>query len=730
MGRTEVEDALDRLDTLTKEETSMAVTRNLEVTHRVNGNVMAVKGTVHNIDGNVEAIKEVIRVVNDSVEDVISNVDGNIKGTKELAENIDDNVKATKALTEDVGDNVEVIQGIARSVDHNVKRPNMLLRTWLSAPDPSINHNTACKTQHGGTATWFIQSSTFRDWKENGSLFGCREKHPLDATKRNVRGLLTSLLFQLGDDCDRCRDILHQLYTTCRDGSEQPSVAALAGSLKEMLSLPEQLPIFIIVDALDECPNTTGTPSAREEVLDFVECLVGSNHSNLFICVTSRPEQDIQTILGPLAPASRRVSLHEEDGQRKDIDSYIRSFVLNDRECGDGEKKIENSFRWAFCQLDTLRRCLASSIRKALNELPNTLDDTYERALQEIPKEKRRHAYRLFQCLVAAIRPLRVDELALMLAIRFDADRSPSLMEGWRPENPEEVCSPEFLTSDRLETSEVGNICNYHITFDAAHTILAQACLAVLLQLDEKVDEERLETFPLAFYAAEHWVKHAKFEGVALRIQDDMERLFNPHNPYLAAWGHARHPLAKHPSPLNATALYYASLCGFSGVASYIICTHGEDVNALSGYHGTPLRAASYKGHIDVVRVLLDHGANVNTIDKKKTPLTSAYGGRHLEIVRLLLEHGADVDAWDDFDDPVLNGASQNGQAEVVHLLLQHNADVNSRGNFLEVVQLLLEHGADVNSRDDEDRTPYQVAESVGLTEIAQLLLEHRAEKE
>jgi ankyrin repeat protein len=475
---------------------------------------------------------------------------------------------------------------------------------------------------------------------------------------------------------------------------------------------------------------------------------------------------------------------------------------------------ISVRFRWAFCQLDTLRRCLASSIRKALNELPNTLDDTYERALQEIPKEKRRHAYRLFQCLVAAIRPLRVDELALMLAIRFDADRSPSLMEGWRPENPEETllsaCSTlitiiekeeskivqfshfsvrEFLTSDRLETSEVGNICNYHITFDVAHTILAQACLAVLLQLDEKVDEERLETFPLAFYAAEHWVKHAKFEGVALRIQDDMERLFNPHNPYLAAWvriydvdqGHARHPLAKHPSPLNATALYYASLCGFSGVASYIICTHGEDVNALSGYHGTPLRAASYKGHIDVVRVLLDHGANVNTIDKKKTPLTSAYGGRHLEIMRLLLEHGADVDAWDDFDDPVLNGASQNGQAEVVHLLLQHNADVNSRGslgwtplqgasffgqtkvvqllldhgadidalsschyrwhplgplhiairrNFLEVVQLLLEHGADVNSQDDEDRTPYQVAESVGLTEIAQLLLEHSAEKE
>ena len=151
-----------------------------------------------------------------------------------------------------------------------------------------------------------------------------------DTSKRHVRGLLTSLLFQLGDDCERCWDVLNHLYTTCRDGFEQPSDAALAGCLKEMLELPGQLPIFIIMDALDECPNTTGTPSAREEMLDFLEDLVGSNHSNLFICVTSRPEQDIQAVLNPLTSPSRRVSLHEQGGQREDIDGYIRS-VLKDR---------------------------------------------------------------------------------------------------------------------------------------------------------------------------------------------------------------------------------------------------------------------------------------------------------------------------------------------------------------------------------------------------------------
>ena len=151
-----------------------------------------------------------------------------------------------------------------------------------------------------------------------------------DASKRHIRGLLSSLLSQLSDHSDGCRDVLHKLFKMCRDGSERPSHAALAECLGIMLKLSGQ-PIFIIIDALDECPSTTGTPSAREEVLNFVEDLVGSSHSNLFICITSRPEQDIQAVLNPLTAASRRVLLHEERGQREDINSYIRSFVHEDR---------------------------------------------------------------------------------------------------------------------------------------------------------------------------------------------------------------------------------------------------------------------------------------------------------------------------------------------------------------------------------------------------------------
>ena len=152
-----------------------------------------------------------------------------------------------------------------------------------------------------------------------------------DASKRNIRGMLASLLFQLGDVSDSCWNILHQLYTKCRDGSEQPSDAALVECLKTMLELPGQVPIFVILDALDECPTTTGTPSAREKVLDFVEDLVGRNPSNLFLCITSRPEQDIQSVLNSLTSSECRVSLHEERGQRDDINRYVRSFVHGDR---------------------------------------------------------------------------------------------------------------------------------------------------------------------------------------------------------------------------------------------------------------------------------------------------------------------------------------------------------------------------------------------------------------
>jgi hypothetical protein len=164
-----------------------------------------------------------------------------------------------------------------------------------------------------------------------------------DSSKRDIRGLLASLLFQLSRVSHRCWDTLYQLYKTCDYGADQPSNAGLAKCLENMLKLPGQLPIFIILDALDESPNNTETPSAREKVLEFVDNIVGSGHLNLFICITSRPEQDIQSVLNPLTSSSRQVSLHEEVGQREDINRYLRSFVQTDnamRRWKDEDKEL------------------------------------------------------------------------------------------------------------------------------------------------------------------------------------------------------------------------------------------------------------------------------------------------------------------------------------------------------------------------------------------------------
>ena len=146
-----------------------------------------------------------------------------------------------------------------------------------------------------------------------------------DDQKKDQRGLLSSLLIQLCEQSDAYSTILSDFYVAHGRGSQHASVGELVGCLKGMLKLPGQPRIHIIIDALDECPITTGLPSPRGKVLKLVEELVNLQIPNLRICVTSRPEADIMPILEPLAFHS--VSLHSETGQVQDIAEYVRSVV-------------------------------------------------------------------------------------------------------------------------------------------------------------------------------------------------------------------------------------------------------------------------------------------------------------------------------------------------------------------------------------------------------------------
>jgi hypothetical protein len=147
--------------------------------------------------------------------------------------------------------------------------------------------------------------------------------------KKDRRGLLSSVLVQLCLQSDLYYDILSNFYLEHSSGSRQPSDDALIRCLKGMVELPRQAPIFLVVDALDECPNASTLSSPREKALMLLEDLIDSRYPNLRICVTSRPEADIKVVLEPLS--FRSISLHDESGQMEDIENYTKSVVNTNR---------------------------------------------------------------------------------------------------------------------------------------------------------------------------------------------------------------------------------------------------------------------------------------------------------------------------------------------------------------------------------------------------------------
>ncbi|KAN0120604.1 hypothetical protein V8E52_004431 [Russula decolorans] len=802
LGENDVESVLQRLDRLTQEEAQTTATHTLELVY----------GLVKNI-----------KVVMDGGSVVMDGVHRTLVLVQQLASDI------------------------------NKSRRDQLhesFRLWLSPPDPSKNHNIARRAHHEGSAEWFVHGNTFSEWKlKMGSLLWIHGKPGSgksiisstiieeiarmseaglasianfyfdfrDTSKQDVRGALSSLLTQLSAQFDACCGVLENLYKVHNTGSKEPSEDALRECLKNMLTLRDQGPMYFVFDAIDECPNSTGTPSPRENVLELIKWLSELHHSQLSISVTSRPEADIEAVLLPLA--SYTVSLHDEDGQKEDITSYIKWFINSDPKTRKWRKedkelvieklseRADGMFRWAFCQLDRLRRCLSPRIRRALDELPETLDETYERTLLDIDDESWEYAHRLFQCIVVARRPLLVEELARFLTFKSEEGGSLTFEENWRPENPRDMvlstCSSliavvdvkgsaviqfshfsvkEYLTSNRIAK---GLVSRYYIPLESAHLFVTQACLALLIQLDEHVTRNSIEKFPLARYAGQYWAEHAEFGDVSSHTEDLMKRLFDPKNSHFKNWVWIYDTISdrfmimrsESPSHPELVPLHYAARHGFDQVAEWLITACSQDVNVSHYNFNTPMCIASDYGQFKMVQVLLKHHADVHIGGTTAlTPLHAASRNSKPEIIRLLLEHGADVNSGNCFGmTPLYLFSSSTGNLEVAELLLEHGADPNIQPRYsplyvaLEnghpgLVQLLLKHGADPNAQDDDGRsllhmaasrygdlkaaqgllelgadvdsqdnegtTPLQLASLYGQKDIVQLLLQHGADSE
>ena len=420
-----------------------------------------------------------------------------------------------------------------------------------------------------------------------------------------------------------------------------------------------------------------------------------------------------------------------------------------------------------------MRHCFPSAIRPALDDLPEGLDETYDRILLGIARERQEYARRLLHCLTASIRPLRVEELAEILAIKFDEGTLPKYDMNWRPENSEEAvllaCSSlitiitageervvqfshysvkEYLTSARLANAGK-HLSRHHILPHSAHTILAQASLSVLLALDEQVDKKSVTKYPLTIYAARYWIDHAQFDDVSSSIEDEMERLFDSSKPHFATWiwiYDIDYPFreilfAPRPTQPEVVPLYYATLCGFCGIVKHLIMTYPQDINARGGYYVTPLHAAVDKGNVDVTMLLLENGADVTAWNHHtKTPLHEASRKSNLDIVELLLKHHVDVDIRDRNGVTPLSRASFHGQLDVSRVLLRHGASADShdidgctplisasRNGHLDMVHLLLQSGAAVDSCSSDGCVSLMSASRFGHMDIVCLLLQSGA---
>ncbi|KAI0411065.1 hypothetical protein F5X98DRAFT_358030 [Xylaria grammica] len=576
-----------------------------------------------------------------------------------------------------------------------------------------------------------------------------------DTSKQNLDDALRSLVSQLYVKRDDVRNHLDGLFDSCQEDGNQPDIKKLATTFKDMARHVGE--IWIVLDALDECPvmNEAATRSVhqRKELLSWLQDL-WDLPINIHLLITSRPAQDIEETIESWPHSVETISISNELVEA-DIHAYIRTRVQEDQglkrwrsnpkvQKDIEEKLMGNSggmFRWVSCQLDALENCHdQSSVRRTLASLPRTLDDTYARILSNIPPNYLPYATRILQFLTYSERPLRMEEAIDAIAVqpanipRFDPkDRivvpheiqryCSSLVlitkvKGKRGKNGMVVelqlahqSVKEYLTSNRL-TGEFAESLGALVS----STSIAEVCLSYLVQLEEGVLKEEVEQlFPMIEYAADCWAKHAAMSEcnsenvraltMELLSNRSLYEMCYQLSGFADSWGYRELP-----SPLS-----FASRVGLKQSVKGLIDHETNDDDE----YGNALRAASYGGHEEIARMLLEEGANVNAPDdsaiydwEEEFPLYAASYEGHERVVQLLLDWGADVNARCGEYDTALQAASYRGHTSIVQRLLNNNADADAHGGYWnnplfgafvaeseEIVQMLLVGGADANSQ-------------------------------
>ena len=674
-----------------------------------------------------------------------------------------------------------------------------------------------------GTCEWFLQHEKYQHWRQEqkSSLLwvsadpGCGKsvlaKFLVDELNGRESQLIlpgTVCFFFCKDDNDEqknaifaLRALLHQLFkaknSLVRHAMTEFRIKGQKfteefGTLWKIFITAATDPgcgnVICIIDGLDECEESTRVQLIKRWV-DFYS-KPNANKPFLKFVVTSRPYRSIEGEFDDLQTIRLRAE-DETDATSKDIELVVKARVQKTgkkRHLSDEvqnalvERLISNAdrtFLWVsliLADLEKSARVSKGALDNLVSTIPGTLDAVYEKILGR--SLNRQDTIKLLHIVVAAVRPLSLKEINVAFAIESNDRSNEDLnLEPYIRDTVKDLCglfvkfidskiylvhqtAKEFLSKPN-NANPTSGLWKYSLDPAESNLILAERCVWYLLfsvfendplvidsenWLAERKVDRYTRRHDFLDYAAKHWAAHfqnAKTGEEPALLKSILE-VCDTRSKRFMTWFQVYWITVNTYSrcPRDFTDLMVGSYFGHEEVVRLLL-EKDADLNSKDAeFSRTPLSWAARNGHEAVARLLLEKDADLDSKDSfGLTPLSWATRFGHEAVARLLLEKGADLDSKDAYDQTPLSRAAESGHETVVRLLLEKGADLDSsdsdgrtplsraaESGHEAVARLLLEEGADLDSSDSDGRTPLSRAAESGHVAVARLLLEKGAD--
>lgn len=670
---------------------------------------------------------------------------------------------------------------------------------WLDPPNPRYIHLDASAKHRPGTGSWLLETPEFKEWKTspcsvlwvqggagcgktilsshiintlmkecetqlNGALAYFYFDFNNQSVAQDHNRLLRSLIEQLSAQSGEIPKALLSLYQRCRYGTVQPMTSDLVKTLQVIIG--SFSPFYLVIDAVDECKE-------KSQFLNFLNTISQWTLPQIHILATSRTE--IETEIRNRK--WRRITIAIEEGfVDADVEKHVFATLESDDVLGNWDasqqqmiatsliKGANGNFRWVACQIGALQEChTLAELEEALSCLPPTLEDTYERALLAIGENRKEAMRNVLRWLSFSARPIRLEEIAEVMAVDLAAEPHPVYDARKRLIDPQRFFQTysslvrvltikiggsthkelrvahlsvrDFLVSSKIRESP--RVSYFAVDPLSAHTSIAQTCLVYLRQFDKPLILSSMppERYCLARYASKHWPLHV--QGVARAAAEQLDLTTSKQIM----------TFSKLDQDTPAIALIIEFLLMILKVLN-ISSTSAQVKNLPTdlNYLCTELLSAQDAQLQSQIRFYdpdtpwVDQPDVTRTLNTLPSALYYACHAGLVGSVKLLLARGVDVNATGGRYGTALEAAASQGHADVVKMLLLNGADVNQTagdyGNALQgacayghhsCAEILLQHGADVNAEGGEHFTALHAAAFNGYEQVARMLLDKGA---